>query len=186
MCIALFGWLPLHLGARWLVIPAAVATVLLALASPSWGRRAAAGYLAGVVATAAYDATRLALVWGGLWPDFIPPIGRMAWMDDNASPVWGYVWRFLGNGGGMGLTFAMLPWRGARAGMLYGTFICCCLWITLILAPGAQDVMFRLTPFTTAASLIGHLDYGGVLGWLTARWLPRLSPEQDGETRQAA
>jgi hypothetical protein len=178
LCISLFGILPLHLGTRFLVLPAAFACVALAIASPAWGRRALAGFLAGVVATAAYDATRLALVWFGVWPDFIPPIGRLALMDQAASPLWGYAWRFLGNGGGMGLTFAMLPWRGPRPGMLYGAFICCCLYATLLLAPHAQDTMFRLTPFTAAAAMIGHLDYGAVLGWLCARWLPRLAPTE--------
>ena len=36
--------------------------------------------------------------------------------------------------------------------------------------------MFRLTPLTAAAAMIGHLDYGAVLGWLLARWLPKLAP----------
>jgi hypothetical protein len=179
MCISLFGILPLHLGTRYLVLPAAAACIVLAVVSPYWGRRALAGFLAGVVATAAYDATRLSLVWAGVWPDFIPPIGRLALMDQAASPVWGYAWRFLGNGGGMGLTFAMLPFRGSKQGMLYGAFICCCLYLTLILAPHAQDTMFRLTPLTAAAAMIGHLDYGGVLGWLLNRWLPKLAPTEE-------
>ncbi|MDB5097380.1 MAG: hypothetical protein JWM80_1801 [Cyanobacteria bacterium RYN_339] len=178
LCISLFGILPLHLGTRFLVLPAALVCMVTAIASPAWGRRALAGFLAGVVATAAYDATRLALVWAGVWPDFIPPIGRLALMDQAASPIWGYAWRFLGNGGGMGLTFAMLPWRGTRAGMLYGAFVCCCLYLTLLFAPHAQETMFRLTPLTAAAAMIGHLDYGLVLGWLLTRWLPKLAPTE--------
>jgi len=178
LCISLFGILPLHLGTRFIVLPAALACIVLAFISPPWGRRALAGFLAGVVATAAYDATRLTLVWAGVWSDFIPPLGRLALMDQAASPIWGYAWRFLGNGGGMGLTFAMLPWRGSRAGMLYGAFICCCLYATLIFAPHAQDTMFRLTPITAAAAMVGHLDYGGVLGWLLLRWLPKLAPTE--------
>lgn len=173
---SLFEFLPLHLGARAVVLPAAILTILLAVASPTWGRRAAFGYAAGVAATGAYDITRLALVYLGVWPDFIPPLGRLVLLDQHASPIWGYAWRFLGNGGGMGMAFAMLPFRGAVSGMIYGLAICGCLFFTLIVAPHAQSTLFVLGPITAAASILGHLDYGGVLGLLCARWLPIAPP----------
>ncbi len=176
LSLSLLEFLPLHLGMRFLVLPSTIATIALALWQPSWGRRAILGFLAGIVATAVYDCTRLGLVWLGVWSDFIPTIGRTALMDSHASPVWGYVWRFLGNGGGMGMAFAMLPWRGKRSGMIYGAFVCCCLYLTLLLAPHAQETMFRLTPVTMAAAMFGHLDYGWVLGWLLHRWLPEPRP----------
>lgn len=172
LCLALFGVVPLHLSARFVVLPAVAVTALLAWRSPPWGRLALLGFFAGVVATGAYDVTRLTLVWCGVWPDFIPPIGQLALADQHAHPVWGYLWRFIGNGGGMGLTFALLPWRGARWGMGYGALICVCLYATLLFAPGAQAKLFPLTWSTAAAGMIGHLDYGAVLGWLVGRWAP--------------
>lgn len=179
LCIALFGLVPLHLSAKFLVLPALVGAIALGLACPRWGKLALLGFAAGVIATGVYDITRLLLVYVGVWPDFIPPIGKLALMDDAAHPIWGYIWRFVGNGGGMGVTFAMLPWRGTRAGMAYGVFICLCLYATLLFAPGAQDRLFPLTWVTAAAAMIGHLDYGAVLGYLISRrsgWLERVVP----------
>jgi hypothetical protein len=173
LCLALFGVLPLDVSARALVLPALALAVALGLNFPEQGRVAAVGFLAGMAATVAYDVVRLSLVAVGVWPDFNPPIGQHAHADPQAHPVWGYVWRFVGNGGGMGMTFALLPWRHARAGMVYGVVVCVGLYVTLLLAPGAQDRLFVLTPVTALAALAGHLDYGAVLGWLTARWSPR-------------
>ncbi|MNR99794.1 hypothetical protein D3C72_310350 [compost metagenome] len=178
LAVALFGWVPLHVTAKALVLPSIPLALGLAWRYPGWGRIALMGFLAGVVATAAYDATRLAMVWLGLWPDFIPAIGQMAALDDAAHPIWGYLWRFVGNGGGMGLTFAMLTHGGlklgrpgTRLGMAYGAAICCCLWGTLVFAPGAQDKLFPLNLLTAAFSMLGHLDFGAVLGFLTRQWL---------------
>lgn len=172
LCLALLGLMPLHLSARYIVLPALVLSLLVGWLFPRWGRVAAIGFAAGLVATAAYDVTRLALVWVGVWPDFIPPIGQLAHQDASAHPVWGYLWRFIGNGGGMAVTFALLPWRGARAGMAYGALICLCLYATLLVGPGAQEKLFPLTWVTAAAAMLGHLDYGAVLGWLMAKWSP--------------
>jgi hypothetical protein len=104
-----------------------------------------------------------------MWRDFIPLIGRMALNMPDASPLWGYLWRYLGNGGAMGMTFMMLRWRGVGPGMLYGTAICWCLFGTLLWAPDAQEVLFRLTPISAMGALLGHLIYGAVLGELTRR-----------------
>lgn len=181
LCAALFGWVPLHVSVKVLVLPALAAAIALGLARPAWGRIALMGFLAGLVATAAYDVTRLALVWVGVWPDFIPPIGKLALMDPSAHPFWGYLWRFIGNGGGMGVTFAMLGWRGTRWGMAYGVLVCFGLFGTLMFAAGAQEALFPLTGITAAAALIGHLDYGAVLGWITTRWV-----QAPAEVREAA
>lgn len=176
LCIALLGLVPLHLSAPFLVFPALAVGIWLGLRQPDWGRLALAGFLAGMIATGIYDALRLSLVWLGIWGDFIPAIGRLALRDEEAHLIWGYLWRFLGNGGGMGLAFAMLPWRGARAGVIYGTLICTCLFATILLSPLAAERLFRLSPLTMAGALAGHWTYGAVLGQLTASWarLPRM------------
>jgi hypothetical protein len=188
LAVALFGWVPLHVSARWLVLPAVPLAIALGLWRPVWGRRALLGFLAGIVATGAYDATRLALVWAGVWPDFIPAIGQMAALDQSAHPAIGYAWRFVGNGGGMGLTFAMLTTGalrlgrpGTRIGTAYGAFICCCLYATLLLAPAAQHQLFPLNPVTAVFAMIGHVDFGAVLGYLLRRWLADPAPEQVAE-----
>lgn len=173
LCIALFGIVPLYISARFLVLPAAALIVALGLRYRALGRLALLGFIAGVIATATYDLVRLSLVASGRWSDFIPTIGRLALMDQQASPVWGYLWRYIGNGGAMGLTFALLPWGGVRAGMLYATAICGCLFATLLLAPGAQQALFHLTLLTGAMALLGHLVYGAMLGWSLNRMAGR-------------
>ena len=172
LCIALLGFVPLHLGAMFLVLPALIVGVGVGVREPRWGRLALVGLAAGILATGVYDALRLGLVWLGLWRDFIPEIGRMALGNDQAHPAWGYLWRFVGNGGCLGLAFAVLPWRGARAGVIYGTLICGCLFLTIGLSPDAAERLFALSPVTMTGALVGHWIYGSVLGWLTASWIP--------------
>lgn len=174
-CVALAatGLLPLHHSAPWALGLSALGVVALAWAAPALRGRLVAGWLAGVLATLGYDATRLPLAYLGWWPDFIPAIGRLAFDDPTASPLWGYGWRYAFNGGGLGLAFAALPWRGARWGLAYGSVLCLGLWGTLWLGgPGAEQALFPLTPATATFSLVGHLDFGLVLAWALA--LPRL------------
>jgi len=180
LCIALFGLVPLYITARFVVLPVAAVVIALGLRYPPIGRLALLGLIAGVAATATYDLVRLAFVLSGKWSDFIPVIGRLALLDEHASPVWGYLWRYIGNGGAMGLTFALLPWRSVRAGLLYGACICGCLFATLILAPGAQQALFHLTLLTATMALLGHLVYGSALGWL----LGRLTQQRIGAAAQ--
>ncbi|MFP5503147.1 MAG: hypothetical protein ACLGIN_11715 [Candidatus Sericytochromatia bacterium] len=170
LCFALFGFVPLHLSAKFFVLPALAIGVAYGLRHRRWGRLALTGFLAGIVATGAYDVLRLGLVWAGMWGDFIPAIGRMALLDHQAHPFWGYLWRFIGNGGGMGLAFAMLPWRHLKGGVVYGTVICFCLFGTILLAPHASRELFTLGPATAAGALAGHWVYGAILGWLAGSW----------------
>jgi hypothetical protein len=170
--VALAGAVPLPYGFRYAVIPAVVVLLALSLRHPAWGKRALLGLIAGMIATGIYDILRIGLMFAGLWGDPIPSIGRLALADPDADWVWGYVWRFVGNGGGMGLAFAMLPWRGVRLGIAYGSAICLGLLGLLYFWPVAQDHFFPLTPLTAAGAMAGHWVYGAVLGWLTARWLP--------------
>jgi hypothetical protein len=177
--------LPLPYGLRFAVLPALCVIVLVSLRYPAWGRRALLGWTAGVIATGIYDLLRLGLVVAGLWNDPIPGIGRLALADPHASWLWGYVWRFAGNGGGMGMAFAMLPWRGVRSGILYGTGIVSGLVVLLAVWPVAQEHFFPLTPATAAGGVAGHWVYGAVLGWLTARWLPPVGRRRGRRRRPA-
>lgn len=171
LTLALLGWVPLHLGALFIAPPALAIAALLGWWRKDWGRRALTGLAAGILATAAYDMFRLTVVFSGGMDDFIPVIGELLWRDPDAHPLWGYLWRFLGNGGCMGVAFAMLPWHSVRAGLLYGTAICCCLFALLVVSPQAQTLLFTPTPFTIAVSLIGHWIYGAMLAVVTRRLL---------------
>jgi hypothetical protein len=170
--VALAGAVPLPYGFHYVVIPAYAAMLLIGLRWPAWGKRALIGLVAGMIATGIYDILRIGLMFAGLWGDPIPSIGQLALDDPNAEWYWGYVWRFVGNGGGMGLAFAMLPWRGVKLGIAYGSAVCTGLVVLLYFWPVAQQHFFALTPATAAGGMAGHWVYGAVLGWLTARWLP--------------
>ncbi|HEV2921434.1 MAG TPA: hypothetical protein VG673_19665, partial [Actinomycetota bacterium] len=169
---ALAGLLPLPYLFHFAVIPAYAIMALIGLRYPAWGKRALLGLLAGMIATGVYDILRIGLMFAGLWGDPIPSIGRLATGDPNIAWYWGYVWRFVGNGGGMGVAFAMLPWRGVKLGIAYGTAVCLGLVAILYYFPIAQLHFFALTPPTAAGGMAGHWVYGAVLGWLTSRWLP--------------
>jgi hypothetical protein len=182
--VALAGMVPLPYGLRYAVVPAVAVMVLLSLRYPAWGKRALIGLVAGMIATGIYDILRIGLMFAGLWGDPIPSIGRLALADPDAHPAWGYVWRFVGNGGGMGLAFAMLPWRGVRLGIAYGTAICLGLVGLLYFWPVAQEHFFALTPPTAAGGMAGHWVYGAVLGWLTARWLPPVGRRRQRPARE--
>jgi hypothetical protein len=181
--LAVGGALPLRWGVGLLVVPAAGAAVLVGLREPIWARRALLGLAAGVVATAVYDVWRLGLVAAGMWTDPIPLIGALLLADDSgaAGPgtpeagagswwVAGYLWRYLADGGGLGVAYLALPWRGPRSGMLFGGLVAAGVLVLLALAPQAQGFL-PLEPVAAAATLAGHLIYGAVLGMLAARWL---------------
>lgn len=188
LCAALFEWIPLTVTSRWLVLPAAGLALIVGLSFRRWGSVALIGLTAGIVATGVYDLFRLSLHALGLWGDFIPVIGQMIFGSERVDPAWGYLWRFLGNGGCMGVSFMigfeLLRRQGSQTsirvlrhagllGMLYATAVCGCLFGTLLLAPGAQGKLFVLTPLTAAGAMGGHWIYGAVLGRLGQQWLTR-------------
>jgi hypothetical protein len=82
----------------------------------------------------------------------------------------GYLWRYVGDGGGMGMAFAMIApgikryMSIRKAAVAYGLVIWLCLMATLHGCPDPQRLMFVLTPVTLVMSLVGHLVYGLLLG----------------------
>jgi hypothetical protein len=172
LALAYVEAMPLPVSARLILLPAAVIVILLGMRYREWGRRALIGWVAGIVATMIYDCLRLGLVKVGIWGDPIPGIGRLLLDDPDANWMWGYAWRFMGNGGGMAIAFTMLPWRGVKAGIVYGSMICSGLVAVLAFWPVAQEHFFPLTPITAAGGFAGHWVYGGVLGYITSRFLP--------------
>jgi hypothetical protein len=187
--VALTGAVPLPYGFHYAVIPAYAVMTLVGLRYPAWGKRALLGLVAGMIATGIYDILRIGLMFAGLWGDPIPSIGQLALADPDTPWYWGYVWRFIGNGGGMGVAFAMLPWRGVKLGIAYGSAICLGLVGLLYFWPVSQQHFFALTPLTAAGGMAGHWVYGAVLGYLTARWLPpvgkrRRRPARDRRDRE--
>lgn len=187
LAISLMGFLPLSVSAPALVGPAAALGLVLGLRFPRYGALALKGFAIGVVAVTAYDAVRVPLILFGLWGDFIPNIGK--WLLDSPQPnaLVGYVYRYVGDGGGMGMAFVVAftllrpRVHCLGAAVTYGVAIWGCLLLTLLLSPHGQELMFRLTPMTLALSLLGHLVYGATIGVLLTLSLRR-SPQTFGRS----
>jgi len=178
LALTIGGLWSLTVGALVLIVPGIVAAIVLGIRYPRYGRLAAEGLAAGLVAVLVYDIVRWTFVGLGLWGDFIPNIG--GWLNGTGQPDWilGYGFRWLGDGGGMGVTFmvaarTIMPRLARRAplvlGIAYGLAIWTCLLITLIVSPEGQLMLFPLTALTLVLSWIGHVVYGAVLGAALSR-----------------
>jgi hypothetical protein len=178
LALTIGGLWSLTVGSLVLIVPGVAAAVILGVRHPRYGRYAIEGLVAGLAAVLLYDLVRWTFVAFGLWGDFIPNIG--GWLNGTGQPDWvlGYTFRWLGDGGGMGLTFMV----GARTfltaldrrtavglGIAYGLFVWLCLLITLIVSPEGQSMLFPITTLTLILSWIGHVVYGGVLGVFLSR-----------------
>ena len=127
-----------------------------------------------------YEGVRIPFIMAGWMDDFIPKIGGMLVWDGNPHAVLGYIWRYLGNGGGMGMAFvcsftllrrAWVTPRIARyTGLCFGCFVWACLIITLKVSPHGEEVMFVVTPVSLLLSWIGHVVFGYTLGWLVGEF----------------
>ena len=193
---AIFEIIPLHISFKYVVLPAYGLAIIVGIAYWNVGRLALLGLIAGIIAVTLYDMTRWPWVIMGLWGDFIPNIG--GWMFDNSESdwVWGYLWRYIGNGGGMGMAFFMgysliRPLaRRPMSGTLYGLAVFSCLMGTLLLAPRAQEMLFTPSLLSVTMGTIGHIVFGSVLGYLAIRWedptLTSLQPREiiDGVIRR--
>ena len=174
LALALVNEVPLYVSTVVLVLPATIGTLFFFLKYPRYRRQVTVGLVSGLLATLVYDCTRLPCLALGLWPDFIPKIGGLAL--NSAQPNWlvGYLWRYLGDGGGMGIAFAVFFGnirrfrRIRRIGVAYGIGVWLALMTTLAACPDPGRLMFVLTPLTFAMSLLGHVVYGGVLGHFSA------------------
>ena len=163
-----FGVAGLRGLASYLLVPALALVAGVLLWRPKWTSTALRALGAGIVATALYDAYRGSfLAFGLMQVDPIPHIGVALHLD----PAWvfGYLWRYLGNGGGMAVAFFALGFRGVRTGILYGLFVCSGLLFVLVAAPYGQEMLFPLNATTVVMAVGGHIIYGAALGWIAAR-----------------
>jgi hypothetical protein len=177
LALTIGGLWSLAIGSLVLIVPGVITALVLGLTFPRHGRYAVEGLTAGLAAVLVYDLVRWTFVAFGWWGDFIPNIG--GWLNGTGQPDWilGYLFRWLGDGGGMGLTFmvasrTLLPGLERRAsvvlGIVYGLAIWACLLVTLVVAPEGQTLLFPLTAVTLVLSWIGHVVYGAVLGAMLA------------------
>jgi len=136
------------------------------------------GLIAGMVATIVYDGARLFAVHVlGLMGDFIPVMGSFVTgePDTTGSAAVGYVWRYIGDGGGLGVAFFVVAfalgidrWRNVYAVLASVAFAVFPTWAglmaTVALLPRGEEMMFDLNLATFIITLVGHLIFGLFLG----------------------
>ena len=173
LAAALCGDAELQTTVAVLVLPCVAALAELMWLKPNYRTIALSGFIFGLIAVTLYDLFRLPFILSGVWPDFIPRIGTWLINDGNPHPIVGYLYRYIGDGGGLGMGFvALYPFlkrvskNSVIVGLVYGVAIWCGLIATLLIAPNGQTDLFRITPLSLTLSLSGHLVYGGVLGIL--------------------
>lgn len=171
---AAFGVAGLRELALVLLVPALALLAGVLIWRPAWAPSALRALVFGFIATALYDVWRGSFLALGLMQvDPIPHIGVAL----HLEPAWvfGYLWRYLGNGGGMAVAFFALGLRGVRNGILYGLFVCSGLLFVLVVAPYGQEMLFPLNATTVVMAVGGHIIYGAVLGWISERTSTRRS-----------
>lgn len=157
------------------VVPAILVISIASLAYPTLGKLCLQGWFSGLVAVLLYDVSRVPFILAG-WDDFIPKIGVWLLQNESAHPLLGYLYRYAGNGGGIGISFVLLYMLCFKSknivymGIAFGLAVFSCLMLTLVFSPLGQDEMFRITVLTFTGSLIGHIIYGWVLGLMLRRF----------------
>jgi len=188
LSLSVFRVMPLHISGPFIVAPALVGALILGTLFPEYAKTLVRGFTLGLAAVLLYDVTcRFPFIIAGIWPDFIPKIGDYLLDRPQVHWVVGYLWRYIGNGGGMGLAFyAVYPLVSRRvaplrAGVSYGVAVFCCLLITIYFSPNGRLYLFNPTLFTGILGFLGHVVYGLVLGYGVKR-LPDVAAETFPET----
>jgi hypothetical protein len=176
-----FGLIAQRTSATFVILPLATAVVVLAAVAPHpTDRIVGRGLVTGMVACLIYDSFRLFTVYALGWMgDFIPTMGT--WITGDPDPrtgaAVGYLWRYLGDGGGLGVAFWIIAfavgmdrWSGRPARIVITAvgFAVFPVWTGLIataaMADRGEEMLFGLTPANISITLIGHVIFGLVLG----------------------
>jgi hypothetical protein len=171
-----FWLVSLRTVALFVLLPLVAALAMFVASRPDRSDRVIlAGFLWGLLACAGYDALRLPTVYvAHWWSDFFPAVGGWA-AGDNSNVIVGYLWRYVGDGGGIAVAFFVLAatlgagaWSRRRIMGLALGYAVCPVWaglvLTDLLAPAGRQ-LFPLSFTSLALALAGHLLYGVVLGF---------------------
>ncbi|MGV0604359.1 hypothetical protein [Mycolicibacterium sp. XJ1904] len=176
--VDVFGLVPQNVTSVVVIALCAVLGALIAFAPHRIDMIVGRGLIAGMVACIVYDAARLFAVHVlGLMGDFIPVMGSFVTgePDTVGSAAVGYVWRYIGDGGGLGVAFFVVAfalgidrWKNVYAVLASVAFAVFPTWAglmaTVALAPRGEEMMFPLNVATVTITLVGHLIFGLVLG----------------------
>lgn len=174
------GILPLQQCLLFLVVPVLILFITLGIKFPAIGKTVIMGFVAGIISVFLYDLSRVPYILAG-WSDFIPKIGGWVTNTDEKNVLLGYTWRYIGNGGGMGIAFFILmaQLNGKKhlivKGLLFGLFIFTGLMLVLFFFEQTQDMMFKISPVSFTGSITGHIIYGLSLGLLAKKYFRSLA-----------
>lgn len=175
IALHVLGIADLYLTARLIVLPAFIGILVLGLHNVDLGKDLLRGWTYGVISVLIYDLSRIPFILMG-WDDFIPVIGDWMMGHEGAHGHLGYLWRYVGNGGGLGLScYILYKYFKPRLsplvfGVLFGLSVWLCLDIVLLFER-AREMMFEPTTLNVIGSFTGHLVFGLCLGLLMKREL---------------
>jgi hypothetical protein len=141
-------------------------------------RLVAVGLGAGAVATLGLEAIRLPGFWLGFMPGNLPRLMGVLLLDQFAtgptlrSDIAGWVYHF-GNGASFGLIYVLVfgtcrRWVGAVYGVLLGFGF---MFSPVVAALGVGFLGLEFSRGFPITVTLAHAAFGGVLGWLSARWV---------------
>ena len=141
-------------------------------------RPIAVGLAAGAVATIALEAVRLPGFWFGFMPGNLPRLmgvlllNQFATGPTLASDIVGWAYHFW-NGATFGLIYVLVfgtctRWLGMVYGVLLGFGF---MFSPVVSALGVGFLGLQFSDGFPVTVTLAHAAFGGVLGWLTARWL---------------
>lgn len=141
-------------------------------------RLVAVGLGAGAVATLALEAIRLPRFWLGFMPGNLPRLMGVLLLDQFAtgptlrSDVAGWAYHFW-NGASFGLIYVLVfgtcrRWVGPVYGVLLGFGF---MFSPVVAALGVGFLGLEFSRGFPVTVTLAHVAFGGMLGWLSARWL---------------
>jgi hypothetical protein len=141
-------------------------------------RLAVVGLGAGAVATVALEAIRLPGFWLGFMPGNLPRLMGVLLLDQFAtgptlrSDIAGWAYHFW-NGASFGLIYVLVfgtcrRWVGAVYGVLLGAGF---MLSPVVAALGVGFLGLEFSRGFPVTVTLAHAAFGGVLGWLSARWV---------------
>jgi hypothetical protein len=171
-----FGIVSLRIVSNFFLFPLlGLLAVAVVFKPDGMDRTAFAGFAWGLVACAGYDCLRLPTVYVfHLWRDFFGRVGGWA-TGTSSNYLAGYLWRYLGDGAGIGVVVFILAaaigiasWPRRRVVGFTIAFAVFPVWTGLVLTDGlapAGRALFPLTATTLTLGLAGHLIYGAIVGY---------------------
>ena len=176
--VEVFGLVSQSTVAMVTITLVAVLATLIAFAPHRIDMIVGRGLIAGMVACIVYDGARLFAVHVlGLMGDFIPVMGSFVTgePDTTGSAAVGYICRYLGDAGGLGVAFFVVAfaigidrWKNVYAVLAAVAFAVFPTWaglmatVALSAARRGDDVSLNIA--TVIITLVGHLIFGLFLG----------------------